>query len=139
MDNASLQIHTPRDKYSFVYIIFLIHGIATLLPWNMFINAISYFIVYKLGKDSIGFNFPYVANFMQILTFCSQVPNVIFNWFNIFVPIKGDLTLRIMWSIVINIMIFIITIALAMVDTSMWPYSFFFITMITVVFLNSKY
>ncbi|ERL96027.1 hypothetical protein D910_00831 [Dendroctonus ponderosae] len=41
MDNASLQIHTPRDKYSFVYIIFLIHGIATLLPWNMFINAIS--------------------------------------------------------------------------------------------------
>ncbi|XP_066258073.1 equilibrative nucleoside transporter 1 [Euwallacea similis] len=136
MDEASLQICTPPDKYSFVYIIFLIHGIATLLPWNMFINAISYFIEHKLAKDNIGFDFPYVSNFMQILTFCSQVPNVIFNWFNIFVPLKGDLTLRIMWSIAINIMLFIITVALAMVNTSQWPYEFFYITMLSVVILN---
>ncbi|CAG9761164.1 unnamed protein product [Ceutorhynchus assimilis] len=136
MDEASLQIHTPPDKYSFVYIIFLIHGIATLLPWNMFINAIDYFIIFKLGGGSLGYTFPYVSNFMQILTFCSQVPNVIFNWFNIFVPIKGDLTLRIMWSIVINILLFIITIVLAMVDSSSWPYGFFYVTMISVVVLN---
>lgn len=136
MDEANLQIFKPPDKYSFVYIIFLIHGIATLLSWNMFINAISYFTVYKLGKESLGFEFPHSGNFMQILTFCSQVPNVIFNWFNIFVPIKGDLTLRIMWSIAINIMLFIITIALAMVDTSSWPYGFFYVTMISVVILN---
>ncbi|KAL1494824.1 hypothetical protein ABEB36_010353 [Hypothenemus hampei] len=136
MDEASLQIHTPPDRYSFIYIIFLIHGIATLLPWNVFINAKSYFISYKLGKSYIGFDFPYVGNFMQILTFCSQVPNVIFNWFNIFMPIKGDLTVRIMWSIVINILLFIMTVVLAMVDSSAWPYEFFYITMASVVILS---
>jgi len=26
-------------SYGLVYIIFLIHGVAVLLPWNMFINA----------------------------------------------------------------------------------------------------
>jgi len=52
---------------------------------------------------------------------------------------RGDLTLRIMWSIAINIMLFIITIALAMVDTSSWPYGFFYVTMISVVILNSKF
>ncbi|OTF79380.1 hypothetical protein BLA29_015269 [Euroglyphus maynei] len=27
------------DRYNIVYIILLIHGIAMLMPWNMFINA----------------------------------------------------------------------------------------------------
>ncbi|XP_050304758.1 equilibrative nucleoside transporter 1 isoform X2 [Anthonomus grandis grandis] len=136
MDEASLQIHTPRDKYNCVYIIFLIHGIATLLPWNMFINARAYFTNFKLGENSLGFKYSGNENFMQTLTFFSQVPNVIFNWSNIFVPLKGDLTLRIMWSIAINILIFIVTIILAMVDSSQWPDAFFWSTMIKVVILN---
>jgi equilibrative nucleoside transporter 1/2/3 len=39
MDDASLQIHTPPDKYNLVYLTFLIHGIGVLMPWNMFITA----------------------------------------------------------------------------------------------------
>lgn len=27
------------DRYNFVYIVLLLHGIAMLMPWNMFINA----------------------------------------------------------------------------------------------------
>lgn len=136
MDEASLQIHTPPDKYNLVFITFLVHGIATLLPWNMFITAISYFINYKLSSDYIGSDFAYLGIFMQLLTFCSQIPNVLFNWFNIFVPLGGDLTLRIVWSLVINIIVFIITVVLAMVDTSGWPYGFFYLTMTSVVVLN---
>ncbi|XP_060528347.1 equilibrative nucleoside transporter 1 [Cylas formicarius] len=136
MDDASLQVHTPPDKYNLVYITFLIHGIGTLMPWNMFITAMGYFTDHKLARDYIGFSFPHLTNFMQILTFCSQVPNVLFNWLNIFVHIGGDLTTRIVWSISINVVVFIITIVLAMVDSSEWPHTFFWTTMVTVVVLN---
>ncbi|KAJ8954737.1 hypothetical protein NQ318_011432 [Aromia moschata] len=136
MDEASLQLNTPPDKYNLVYITFLIHGIGVLMPWNMFITAKNYFIKYKLSQEYIGFTFPFAYNFMQYLTFSSQVPNVIFNWMNIFVHIGGNLTTRIVWSITIEVIIFILTIILAMTDTSVWPYGFFYITMICVVVLN---
>lgn len=41
MDEASLQLNTPPDKYNLVYMTFLIHGIGVLMPWNMFITAVS--------------------------------------------------------------------------------------------------
>lgn len=41
MDDASLQLNTPKDKYNLVYLTFLIHGIGVLMPWNMFITAKS--------------------------------------------------------------------------------------------------
>lgn len=50
---------------------------------------------------------------------------------------RGDLTTRIVWSIVAMVAIFIVTIVLAMVDSSNWPGAFFWITMLTVIALNS--
>lgn len=41
MDEASLQLNTPPDRYNLVYITFLIHGIGVLMPWNMFITAVD--------------------------------------------------------------------------------------------------
>ncbi|XP_023311371.1 equilibrative nucleoside transporter 1 isoform X1 [Anoplophora glabripennis] len=136
MDEASLQLNTPPDKYNLVYLTFLIHGIGVLLPWNMFITANAYFINYKFSQEYLGYVFPHLSNFMQYLTFCSQVPNVLFSWINIFVHIGGNINKRIVWSIVVEIVLFIITVILAMVDSSAWPDGFFYITMISVVFLN---
>jgi equilibrative nucleoside transporter 1/2/3 len=136
MDDASLQIHTPPDKYNLVYLTFLIHGIGVLMPWNMFITADKYFTDHKLSKEYTGEESPYVTNFMQYLTFAAQVPNVFFNWLNIFIHIGGNLTTRIVWSISIAVVVFIVTVILAMIDTSTWPVPFFWITMICVVILN---
>ena len=41
MDDASLQLNAPKDKYNLVYLIFMLHGIGVLMPWNMFITADS--------------------------------------------------------------------------------------------------
>jgi len=55
-------------------------------PWNMFITAKEYFVDYKLSPNYTGTNnAEYAANFMPYLTFASQIPNVLFNWMNIFV------------------------------------------------------
>lgn len=136
MDDASLQINAPRDRYNLVYITFLIHGIGVLMPWNMFITAKSYFSEYKLGKDYIGEELEYGASFLQYLGFAAQVPNVIFNWLNIFMKMGGNLTTRIVWSISIEVVIFVMTIVLAMTDSRDWPGAFFWITMVSVVVLN---
>lgn len=52
---------------------------------------------------------------------------------------SGSLTPRIVWSIIIEVIVFIITVGLAMVDSHEWPGIFFWITMTSVVILNSKH
>ncbi|XP_018563313.1 equilibrative nucleoside transporter 1-like [Anoplophora glabripennis] len=136
VDETSLPLSSPPDTNNLVYFTFLIHGIGVLMPWNMFINANEYFTNYKLSPEYIGFIFPYVPNFMQYLTFSAQVPSVLFNWMNVFVTIGGSLTTRIVCSITVEVIVFIITVILAMVDSSTWPHGFFYVTMICVVILN---
>lgn len=43
--------YIPEDSYSFVYIIFFLMGIGSLLPWNFFITAKHYWL-YKLSNNS---------------------------------------------------------------------------------------
>ena len=51
---------------------------------------------------------------------------------------RGSLTIRIVWSILVEVIVFIFTVILAVVDSSEWPGMFFGITLCTVVILNSK-
>lgn len=136
MEQAHLEMNPPVDRLNLVYLTFLLHGIGTLMPWNMFITAKAYFVDYKLSKNYTGFESDYVTNFMPYLGFAAQVPNFIFNWLNIFVQIGGNLTTRIVWSILVEVVAFVVTVILAMSDSSKWPGIFFWVTMATVVILN---
>ena len=44
-----------------------------------------------------------------------------------------------MWTLAIEIVIFVITIILAMIDSTTWPGIFFYLTILTVIILNSEY
>lgn len=55
------------------------------MPWNMFITAKNYFVDYKLSVSYTNQTTEYASNFMQYIGFASQIPNVLFNWLNIFV------------------------------------------------------
>ncbi|CAG2060481.1 unnamed protein product, partial [Timema podura] len=101
--------------------------------------AVLYFVDYKLSKEYTGIESNYVTNFLGYLGFAAQVPNLVFNWLNIFVQIGGNLTTRVVWSIFIEAVVFIITIILAMCNSSEWPGFFFWTTMITVVILNIQH
>jgi hypothetical protein len=52
---------------------------------------------------------------------------------------RGNLTTRIVWSLMIEVAIFVVTVILAMVDSSAWPAAFFWITMISVLLMNGNY
>lgn len=136
MEQVDLEMNPPKDRLNLVYLTLLIHGVGTLMPWNMFINAKSYFVNYKLHTSYTGVTSEYASNFLPYIGFAAQVPNLIFNWLNIFIQIGGNLTTRIVWSIIVEVCVFIFTVILAMSDSSNWPGVFFWITMTTIVILN---
>ncbi|KAI1303023.1 Equilibrative nucleoside transporter 3 [Halotydeus destructor] len=142
MGSSSEAAFIPRDKYNAVYLIFILHGIGTLMPWNMFITAHSYFKDYKLNvitgdPETDASTADYQKYFLSYLGLAAQVPNVVCNALNLFVQSSGgSLTVRITVSIIIEIVIFIITIVLAMLDTKSWVGGFFYTTMFSVVILN---
>lgn len=122
----------PEDKYNLIYLVLLLHGLGTLTAWNMFITAKDYFVKYKLANAP-----EYGADFMTNVGWASQVPNLIFSWYNIFGKVDaGNLTTRILLSLCAELVIFVLTIVLAVMDSSEWPVVFFWITMVSVFFLN---
>ncbi|XP_046383683.1 equilibrative nucleoside transporter 1 isoform X2 [Ischnura elegans] len=136
MEQADLEMNPPWDRCYIVYLIFLLHGMGTLMPWNMFITAKGYFVDYKMSKEYTGAESNYATNFLAYIGFAAQVPNLVFNWLNVFIQLGGSLTRRIVWSIFVEVIVFILTVVLAMTDSSGWPGVFFWVTMATVVLLN---
>ncbi|XP_020716638.1 equilibrative nucleoside transporter 1 isoform X1 [Ceratitis capitata] len=127
----------PKDKWNIVLLIFILHGIGTLMPWNMFITAKSYYVGYKLGGSENSTSVSnYAANFLQYHGFAAQIPNVVFNWLNVFLNLGGDLKKRMSLSILVELALFVLTVVMAMIDSSNCSGAFFWITMITVVILN---
>lgn len=222
----------PIDKYNLFYLLFVLHGITVLLPWNMFITAKSYFVDIKLsspepisllinktkqffdfdnGDDGGGiFNnitggdgdggivgikslydhYPYLSNssdtnnftfiaslkltnetnrtlvfdsldqvmgyastisstltlsdssafyityFIPLISILSQIPNLFFNWLNIYLHINGNLNYRIICCLIIEICLFLITMLFIICDVSYIKGVFFWITMVTVTLLN---
>jgi equilibrative nucleoside transporter 1/2/3 len=87
MERAKMELSPPSDRFKLIFFILILHGIGTLTPWNMFITAKEYFVDYKLSTNyTHNPNSTELArNFMPYVTFASQIPNVLFNWMNIFV------------------------------------------------------
>ncbi|XP_029165286.1 equilibrative nucleoside transporter 1-like isoform X1 [Nylanderia fulva] len=137
MDQADLELNPPRDRLNLVFCILVLHGIGALMPWNMFITAKDYFVSYKLSKEYTDVDTNYATNFLAYLGFAAQIPNLLFNWLNVFLQLGGNLTTRIVWSIFILVVVFVFTVVLAMIDSSGWPGVFFWTTMVSVVILNT--
>lgn len=131
LKGIAMDLAPPKDKWNLIFFTLMMHGLGTLTAWNMFITAKDYFVKYKLV------NAPQVSgDFMTYIGWASQMPNLLFSWFNIFVKIGGNLTTRIVWSLCIEVLIFVVTVVLAMLDSSEWPMVFFWLTMISVFLLN---
>ncbi|QKE44454.1 hypothetical protein Yalta_007 [Yalta virus] len=126
----------PKDKYHIVYTTFVIGGIFLLLPWNMFITIQDYFVSYKLSEDYTGSKTNLVTYFLTYLGIVSQIPSLLFEYVNLFINFNGDLRKRIQAILIFQILLFTISAILAIVNTSHWPFIFFYLTMFTVFFIN---
>ncbi|CAB3227716.1 unnamed protein product [Arctia plantaginis] len=132
LKDIAMDLAPPKDKWNLIYLTLIIHGLGTLIGWNMFITATDYFKKYKLVNEP-----DLSTNFLTYVGWASQIPNLAFNWLNVFVKIGGSLTTRIVWSLTMEVLIFVVTIILAMVDSSQWQVTFFWLTIVTVFLLNT--
>jgi len=99
MDRLDLEMNPPVDRLNLIYLTLILHGIGTLMPWNMFVTAkelkrgdwvymlTEYFANYKLGKEYTDTPLPYATYFLNYVIFAAQVPNLVFNWINVFLNV----------------------------------------------------
>ncbi|XP_039202962.1 equilibrative nucleoside transporter 1 isoform X1 [Crotalus tigris] len=153
--------NTPQDRYKTVWLIFFILGLGTLLPWNFFMTATTYFTnrlnisssdsyanVSVTGKeDSYNYtnvnvtekkevslsNLPSIFN--NVMTLCAMLPLLIFTCLNSFIHQRIPQQIRIISSLAAIFLVFMVTAIL--VKVPMEPLPFFIITMVKIVLINS--
>ncbi|XP_041645819.1 equilibrative nucleoside transporter 3 [Cheilinus undulatus] len=121
--------YSPEDSYNLVYIIFFLMGIGSLLPWNFFITAKHYWL-YKLSNntnDASGReqHSPLSDYFESYLTIASTVPSVLCLILNYFLVNRMSAQVRILSSLFVILVVFILTTALVKVDVSDCRVEFF--------------
>lgn len=137
-------LNAPRDKYNAVWIIFFILGLGTLLPWNFFMTATMYFTSRLKDTPSTQTNETLAdgdtrsvleSKFNNVMTLCAMVPLLIFTCLNSFLHQRIPQKLRIIGSLAVILVVFLLTAVLVKID--MGPLPFFTITMIKIICINS--
>lgn len=119
----------PRDRFCVVYLIMLIQGVGTLLPWNMFITAHAYFAQKLKGSA-------WAHDFENYFSVAAMAPNLIMFLINTLFKHKVSLQVRMLTSVCIMTLCFVLTTALVVVDTSNWTNQFFMVTIGTIILIN---
>uniref|UniRef100_A0A671PIW5 Equilibrative nucleoside transporter 3-like n=1 Tax=Sinocyclocheilus anshuiensis TaxID=1608454 RepID=A0A671PIW5_9TELE len=121
--------HCPEDSYNLVYIIFFLMGIGSLLPWNVFITAKQYWL-YKLSNGSSPAN----SKSSTVYTLCSQVYNRFHTGPGI--SFRFSSRVRILFSLLVILVVFVVTTALVKVDMSGCRMQFFGGTLASVALVS---
>uniref|UniRef100_A0A803JSA4 Solute carrier family 29 member 1 (Augustine blood group) n=2 Tax=Xenopus tropicalis TaxID=8364 RepID=A0A803JSA4_XENTR len=162
--SCSTMANPPTDRYNAVWLIFFILGLGTLLPWNFFMTATMYFTS-RLAEpgvprensvltppsvteppnspndsstraDDMGGHQTYLqSKFNNVMTLCAMLPLLIFTCLNSFLHQRISQNIRIGGTLLAIFLIFLLTAIFVKVPFS--PVSFFTVTMIKIVFINS--
>lgn len=148
--------HQPQDRYKAVWLIFFILGLGTLLPWNFFMTATKYFTnrldmsqnmslgPAEVSKDIQASASPLAPSperthlstiFNNVMTLCAMVPLLIFTCLNSFLHQRIPQSVRILGGLVAILLVFLITAIL--VKVPLHALSFFVITMLKIMLINS--
>ncbi|XP_045583120.2 equilibrative nucleoside transporter 1 isoform X2 [Procambarus clarkii] len=125
-----------------VYACFLLLGLGTLLPWNFFITAQTYWD-FKFRNTSLGNETAIEQTELQRLytpmQVCfSQIPNFVFLFINALFSHKIPQRLRLLVSLTLMIILFSLTTILTQINTDDWQWGFFILTIIIIIIINSS-
>ncbi|KAI0215239.1 Equilibrative nucleoside transporter 1 [Lamellibrachia satsuma] len=135
----------PRDRGHFVYMIFYLLGIGSLLPWNFFSNGQEYF-KYKLRNvsltnesnyDVLKYEREWQIKFENYLTMAAMIPNVLFLFLNTASSRVISVKIRTLVSAIVMAVLFGLTLSLTKINTDSWQTVFFIITMATIIVMNA--
>ncbi|XP_061843950.2 equilibrative nucleoside transporter 1-like isoform X1 [Nerophis lumbriciformis] len=130
----------PTDKFHGVWWIFLMLGVGTLLPWNFFMTATTYFVsrLKVWSNETAAGEEPHgvlEARFSNVMTLCAMLPLLIFTCLNSFLHSRVPQRVRVAGSLLVIMVVFLLTALL--VKVPMDPPKFFLVTMVNIVIINS--
>ncbi|XP_066535388.1 equilibrative nucleoside transporter 3 [Hoplias malabaricus] len=128
--------YRPHDNYCMVYAIFFLLGIGSLLPWNFFITAKHYWL-YKLSNSSSSASHEEPQSelsdyFESYLAIASTIPSVLCLVLNYLLVNKLSSEVRILSSLFLILVVFLVTTVLVKVDVSSCRGQFFAGTLFSV-------
>lgn len=129
LKDEKLLPYQPVDKFNIVYFVMVIQGVGTLLPWNMFITAHAYFQEKLQGTG-------WTHSFESYFSIAAMAPNVIMFLLNTLFKHKFTIQVRMLTSVCIMTLCFVLTTVLVLIDTTNWRAEFFYITIGTIVVIN---
>jgi len=141
----------PVDRFKLVYVVFVMLGIGTLLPWNFFITVNEYWMhkyrnvpVVLEASDGGGGNqteggggkSEMQKNWGPQLSVASMVPNVTILILNAVFGHRFRTQPRLLVSLILVILLFAFTSAMSIVDSDSWQTTFLYVTLASAVFIN---
>ncbi|XP_034465680.1 equilibrative nucleoside transporter 3 [Hippoglossus hippoglossus] len=132
--------YSPEDSYCLVYIIFFLMGIGSLLPWNFFITAKHYWL-YKLSNNTNPSNSEdqrsHLSDYFEsYLVIASTVPSVLSLVLNYILVNRLSSNIRILASLFVILVVFVVTTVLVKVDVSDSRGEFFVGTLVSVAVVS---
>lgn len=132
--------YSPEDSYNLVYFIFFLMGIGSLLPWNFFITAKHYWI-YKFSNNTEHSSGEEQSSdlsnyFESYLAIASAVPSVVCLMLNYVLVNRLSPNMRILSSLFVMLLVFVITTVLVKVDVSDCRMEFFTGTLVSVAVIS---
>ncbi|XP_066930535.1 equilibrative nucleoside transporter 3-like [Clytia hemisphaerica] len=124
------EIYSDTINRPKIYFSFFLIGIGMLLPWNFFINADQYF------KSKLKNNESDLKLFESAFSICSQIPCGIALIINLCLTNRVSRNGRVISTLILSTICFIVTTVLVNVDTSAWTDKFFYITLGCIVIIN---
>nr|DBA15354.1 TPA: hypothetical protein GDO54_004580 [Pyxicephalus adspersus] len=131
----------PVDHFNGTYIIFFLLGVGSSLPWNFICTAKHYWI-FKLRNCS---DIPVIEKhdesdlsdyFESYFSIASSVPSVPCLMLNFFLVNRISSQVRILSSLLVMFVVFILVTVLVKVDTSTWTMEFFALSLVCVAILS---
>ncbi|KAK8751945.1 hypothetical protein OTU49_011201 [Cherax quadricarinatus] len=130
------------SKGGVVYGCFLLLGLGTLLPWNFFITAQTYWDFKFRNTSHTNETMSEPTELQRLYTpmqVCfSQIPNFVFLFINALFSHKLPQRLRLLVSLTLMIILFALTTILTQINTDDWQKGFFILTILIIILINSS-
>ena len=135
----------PQDRYNFIYCIFFLMGLSTLLPWNFFISLTGFWDYrfrnvsaesYVMRLEDEAPKTELQNQFTSYLAIASNIPNALFVILNALYGQRFALRRRITLSLSGVIVLFIGVTALAQTNSDQWQTTFLIVILTLVVLVN---
>jgi len=140
--------YEPKDRKNIVYLQFFFLGLSTLLPWNFFITADSYWSE-KFTPLNNSLNFTNATTnetsnehgihslYRSCFSICSMLPQILFTFLSTLQQKNANEHRRVVLGLIIMSVSFIVTTVFVKIDTSSFQTTFFVLTLISIFVVNS--